>query len=137
MTKNDIEQQIIYLDSRIDDLNKVIDLLKEIKHPEECPGYVVICSAAELNIRIKNMDELHQARKFLRDEFGSWKDELSTIWVVSGAHASWYGKIGEVRICIWLSCDPGDFPEQLKKDGCSFQMVSREELAYVCEKRNG
>ena len=136
MTKNAVDQQIIYLDSQVDCLQKVIDLLKGWKHPEDCPGDLYVGSGEVLNIRIKNMQELHQARRFLKAEYGTWEDKLDWIWASSGmAHASWDGKVGDMKIAIWMSCKPEEFPEELHRtDTCSFKKVSHSELSYVCEK---
>ena len=136
MTKNAIDQEIIYLDGRVDRLQKVIDLLKGWKHPEDCPGHLYVDSGEVLNIRIKNMQELHKARQFLKAEYGTWKDKLDWIWASSGqAHVSWNGKGGDTTITIWMSCPVKEFPEELHKtDTCGFKKVSHSELSYVCEK---
>ena len=136
MTKNAIDQQIIYLDGRVDGLQKVIDLLKGWKHPEDCPGDLYVGTGEVLNIRIKNMQELHQARRFLKAEYGTWEDRLDWIWA-SGAEAqvSWDGKAGDVEITIWMSCPVKEFPEELHRtDTCGFKKTSRSEMSYVCEK---
>ena len=136
MTKNAIDQQIIYLDGWVDRLQKVIDLLKEWKHPEACPGQLCMCSGEVLNIRIKNLPELHKARQFLKAEYGTWKDKLDWIWASSGqAHITWNGQVGDTTITIWMSCPVEEFPEELHKtDTCGFKKVSHSELSYVCEK---
>lgn len=136
MTKNAIDQEIIYLDGRVDRLQKVIDLLKEWKHPEACPGDLYVDTNDVLNIRIKNLPELHKARQFLKAEYGTWKDKLDWIWASSGqAHVNWNGQVGDVTIVIWMSCPVEEFPEELHKtDTCGFKKVSHSELFYVCEK---
>ena len=135
MTKNAIDQEIIYLDSQVDRLQKTIDLLKDWKHPEKCPGRLYVALGGVPSIRICNMQELHEARQFLKAEYGSWEDRLTLIWTSSGeAQIEWCGKVGEMSISIWMSCKPEDFPEELKKDSCGFKKVSHQELSYVCEK---
>ena len=136
MTENAIDQQIIYLDTQVDRLQKVIDLLKDWKHPEACPGQLHVDSGEVLNIRIKNMKELHQTRRFLKSEYGTWEDKLDWIWASSGmAHVAWNGKVGDMTIIIWMFCPVKEFPEELHKtDTCGFKKVSHFALSYVCEK---
>lgn len=134
MTKNDIDQLVINLDSKIDELQKVIELVQRFKHPEDCPGQMYVRDFGIL-ITIRDMKGLHQARRFLRAEFGSWEDKLSFIWGDWEANARWDGKVGEITIAIRLSCDPLEFPKELhKRDGCGFKKTQRTELSYVCEK---
>ena len=136
MTKNAIDQQIIYLDTQVDRLQKAIDLIQAWKHSEDCPGHLFVGVDGAINIRIKDMYELHEARRFLRNEYGSWEDKLKLIWGSGGeAHAEWAEKGGNMVIEIWMSCKPEDFPEELHRtDKCGFKRVSHSELSYVCEK---
>jgi len=136
MTKNAIDQEIIYLDGQVDRLQKVIDLLKGWKHPETCPGHLYVGSGEVLNIRIKNMQELHKARQFLKTEYGTWEDKLDFIWAAgTEAQVSWDGKVGDMEITIWMSCPVEEFPMELHRtDTCGFKEVAHSELSYVCEK---
>jgi len=136
MTKNAIDQEIIYLDTRVDRLQKVIDLLKSWKHPEACPGQLYVETGGKPNIHIKNMQELHKARRFLKAEYGTWKDKLDWIWASGNeAQVTWNGKVGDMTITIWMSCPVKEFPEELHKTNtCGFKKVSHSELSYVCEK---
>ena len=135
MTENERDQLLIYIDTRIDKLQKVEDLLKGLKHPEDCPGYVSINFwDGEILIVTRNMEQLHEIRKYLRKEFGTWEDKISMIWYSLGANASWYGTTNGTRIGIRLACSIEEFPEELKRDGCGFKKTSHSEMSYVCEK---
>ena len=134
MTENDRDQLLIYIDTDIDKLQKIIDLLQGLKHPEDCPGRLSEYNRC-LHIDIHTMEDLHRARAFLRYEFGTWEDKLTTIFASYNAYAVWEGRARDVEIRIYLSCPVAEFPEELHRTkGCSFKKVSRSQLSYVCEK---
>ena len=133
MTENEKDQLLIYIDTDIDKLQKIQDLLKGLKHPEDCPGRLSEYDQC-IHIDIHTMEDLHRARAFLRSEFGTWEDNLITIFASGGAYAVWIGKAQGVTIKISLSCSIEEFPKELQKDGCGFKKITREGLAYVCNK---
>ena len=133
MTENEKDQLIIYIDTDIDKLQKIQDLLKGLKHPEDCPGRLWEYDQT-IHIDIHTMEDLHRARAFLRYEFGTWEDKLTTIFASYNAYAVWEGRARDVEIRIYLSCPVDEFPERLQKDGCGFKKITREALAYVCSK---
>ena len=134
MTENERDQLLIYIDTDIDKLQKIQDLLKGLKHPEDCPGRLSEYDQ-RLHIDIHTMEDLHLARSFLRSEFGTWEDKLTTIFASYEAYAVWEGRARDVGIRIYLSCPVDEFPEELHRTkGCSFKTVSRSQLSYVCEK---
>lgn len=134
MTENEKDQLIIYIDANIDKLQKIIDLLKGLKHPEDCPGRLSVYKQY-LHIDIHTMEDLHLVRSFLRSELGTWEDKLTTIFASYDAYAVWEGTSGDVAIKIYLSCPVAEFPEELHRTkGCSFKKVSRQQMSYVCEK---
>ena len=135
MTENERDQLLIYIDTHIDKLQKVTDLLKGLKHPGGLPGSVQVdYSGGRLIIEIHNLEELHLVRQYLRVEWGAWKDKLGLIWACWDANANYDGEHAGVPVTIRLSCPIDEFPKELLKHGCGFKKVSREEWDFVCSK---
>lgn len=135
MTKDQIVQVLVAIDTKIDKLNKIGDMLKTLDNLEACPGYVSLGAFDEVHFHVKNMEEVHRVRTYLRGQFGTWKDHLNMIWHSFGANATWKGKTGgSVTADIWLSCPIKDFPQELLKDGCGFREVQTTETEFVCNR---
>ena len=135
MTENEKDQELIYADSRIDSLQKASDFLRGFKNPEECPGQVHIEYTGRLIITIRNLEELHLAREYLRKEWGEWEDKLGLIFACGDANANYEGEHAGSAVCIRLACPMDEFPEELTKGGCHFKKVSRTEWDFVCDRK--
>ena len=136
MTKERMVKLMVQIDTHIDRMYRVLDVLKTLDRLDECPGYIHVTGFDHrINFMVRSMDEVHQVRAYLRGQFGTWEDHLRMIWYSGGANASWIGELpNEVSIEIWLSCPVTSFPAALQKDGCGFQEITRIETAYVCNK---
>jgi len=137
MTKEQLDQAIISAEAHIGDMQKAVDFLLTLSALEECPGRVSVDRwDGFVNVHVRNMEEVHQARAYLRKICGSWKDQLNHIWYSGQAHATWRGSINETVIEIWLSCSRSEFPASLQKDGCGFREVQETRTTYVCDKES-
>ena len=89
-------------------------------------------------LKIKSLDDLTLARKFMRKIHGKWNDKLGTIWSYGDiAYASWDSTDPNNVIYIRLEVPIKDFPKELLSDGCVWKRTgsSRDHYSLVCEKK--
>jgi len=116
---------------------KILKTLK--KHEESMPNYLSVTVTLDCLTLcdIKNIEQLHEVRQWLKKCFGTWQDKKETIWFSQGKMlCSW--KSIEYPIDIWLETDPENFPKELQSDKCKvveLEPVTQKQYAYVCEEK--
>ena len=89
-------------------------------------------------LKIKSLEDLPLARKFMRKIYGKWNDKIGQIWSYADrAFVAWNSTDQNDVIYIRLETTVKDFPKELLKDGCVWRNTKTEEDHYslVCEKK--
>ncbi len=105
------------------EFNKFLEYFKEKEFKED-----FITLIGTVRFSVNTTEELHRLRKKLKEQLGTWNDELkdvSSYW--SSFYKDyqitfiWKGKVAPISIELQILY--GQRPEELKslKDGCSFQ----------------
>ena len=105
---------------------------KKLEHLTEGKFRVVI-SVYGSRIIIDDLSDLSEARRILREIFGTWKDELDQIWTsCSMVIVAWKSPDNDL-FSIWLETTAENFPPELKGDNCSFVPRTTVEQVLVCK----
>ena len=127
-----IEEQKGYMEGA----KQVLAVLKQIeKKGIDCPFSLYSYSRNnEIIIAVRTLDELHDARVWLKDVFGSWEDKITNIFSSLGDGIARYrGTVDGVTICISLETPMDAFPKELMKDGCHFEKTTVDDYNFVCK----
>lgn len=84
-------------------------------------------------IEVSNIEDLSAARRLAKKVYPDWKDSISIIYESSGNYVVCWKSSADNLINIELSAPLGEFPEQLKKEGCGFKKTESIEYDYICE----
>ena len=118
------------IDDRIMSLCQARDLIYPIV---DVPGEIQTwLSNDKVRIDVKSTEQLHEARAYLREKLGSWRDEVGLVFASCGRGIAIY-KSG-TPYEIWLFFDINNPPEGLVKDGCRFVERTTTDYDFVCDK---
>lgn len=120
-----IRKQAQSMLDQADALEKLLDM--------EIPGRFVF-SPPSSRLCVASLEELHAARKVLRERF-DWKDDLANKFFSCGAVIVTYRPRDYVKTPLpfelWVEAPPESFPEKLL-GGCRVEKYERADYAIVC-----
>ena len=128
----DIKWRIEALQQSILDSNDKIVFLHERGHVIEGSPFPVFMSQYDKNrLTITTLDQLHDARAFMRKLFGKWEDTFGQIFYSGGVIATWRGNHEPWE--IWLETSIKDFPKELMpSDTCKFVKAENDDYRLEC-----
>lgn len=111
---------------------KDLDVLEEVIMPLNLPGTFVVSSSSRLEVN--TLEDLHLARKILRDAFG-WRDELANKFYSYGTIIATYQQTSgdtPLEFKLWLSAPPETFPPEVLGN-CQLVLYNKTEYQVVCK----
>jgi len=116
-----IQEEITKLENQIMELSAYSDLDFDNCH----------MANGKIAIRVNTASELSKVRAKLKEDLGSWNDELEMKWVSGNCVISSYKSEVHPSLEIWASCSIDD-PKEFVIGKCRVETRTTEESFIVC-----